>query len=99
MPGLNQRGPMNQGPMTGRGTGRCAAPSQGTEREWRAAGYGQNRGMGRRRCQQNRWRTDMPEAPMAFDQQELESEESLTQRARKLELELESIKSQLEQRK
>ncbi len=43
MPGLNQRGPMNEGPMTGRKQGDCARP--GFSRR-NAGGCGQ--GMGRR---------------------------------------------------
>jgi len=44
MPGFNQRGPMNEGPMTGGGRGICTGtvdPAQGF------AGRGNARGMGR----------------------------------------------------
>ena len=44
MPGCNQRGPMNEGAMTGRGRGNCAGtvdPAQGF------AGRGNGMGMGR----------------------------------------------------
>jgi hypothetical protein len=44
MPGFNQRGPMNEGPMTGLGRGRCTGavdPGQGF------AGRGNAMGMGR----------------------------------------------------
>ncbi len=43
MPGLNQRGPMNDGPMTGRGRGLCmgnVAAGQGF-----VGGYGMGRGL------------------------------------------------------
>jgi hypothetical protein len=44
MPGFNQRGPMNEGPLTGGGRGNCAGavdPAQGF------AGRGNTMGMGR----------------------------------------------------
>jgi len=48
MPGFNQRGPLNEGPMTGRGLGRCAVPSQdagGTQdATWNTQGYGRGGG-------------------------------------------------------
>ncbi len=99
MPGLNQRGPMGEGPVTGRGTGRCAAPAQDTARGWRGPGNGRNRTMGRGRCQQNRWSADMPENLQAFCEPEPVSEESLARRARELEMELKTIKNQLEQKR
>ena len=55
MPGFNQRGPMNEGPMTGRGMGQCTgAYGQDTgdaaNLGWNAPGYGYGRGMGRGGC-------------------------------------------------
>ena len=50
MPGLNGQGPMNQGSMTGRGLGRCAAPGA-SEDYLDTAGRGFVRGRGgQRRC-------------------------------------------------
>ena len=46
MPGFNQRGPMNEGPMTGRGRGVCTGavnPDQG----FATTGYGMGMGRGR----------------------------------------------------
>ena len=55
MPGLNRRGPMNKGPMTGRGRGLCTgalSPEQGsTVVEYNSM----QRGYGRRRCQASGW--------------------------------------------
>jgi len=63
MPGLNQRGPMNEGPMTGGGRGLCTG-AVASEQEFanrmtgsmgrglgrgRGCGGGSGRGMGRRR--------------------------------------------------
>lgn len=51
MAGFNQRGPMNQGPMTGRGRGICTGavdPDQGFTRG-NTMGYGMGRGRGRNR--------------------------------------------------
>nr|NJM01518.1 DUF5320 domain-containing protein [Desulfobacula sp.] len=60
MPGLNQRGPMNDGPMTGRRKGLCAGSAAagqgfvggygmggGFRRSCRAAAWGGGRGIGR----------------------------------------------------
>lgn len=47
MPGFNQRGPMNQGPMTGRGMGVCTG-----YRNAGMPGMGYGMGMGRRRGRQ-----------------------------------------------
>lgn len=41
MPGLNQRGPSNMGPMTGRGMGRCAAGNNQGQGGYGQGGYGQ----------------------------------------------------------
>lgn len=52
MPGFNQKGPMNQGPLTGRGRGNCpggADPAQGFAGRPNAMGMG--RQGGRRGCQ------------------------------------------------
>lgn len=47
MPGFNQRGPMNEGPMTGRGRGRCTDSAdfeQGFPGRGNAAGMGRQYG-------------------------------------------------------
>ena len=63
MPGFNQQGPMNQGPMTGRGMGKCAngpmadAPNFSNPADRglglgfrRGRGFGQGRGRGMGPC-------------------------------------------------
>ncbi|MBU1194526.1 MAG: DUF5320 domain-containing protein [Proteobacteria bacterium] len=49
MPGFNQRGPANQGPMTGRGRGVCTGNSN-LDQGFSAGGYPMGRGAGRRGC-------------------------------------------------
>ena len=67
MPGFNRKGPQDEGPMTGRGLGRCAnkgeiPSSRGTgteapksqptqENDETLGGFGRRRGMGRRNGQ------------------------------------------------
>ncbi len=98
MPGFNQKGPMSEGPMTGRGMGRCAAPTQDTARDWDAPGYGRGRTMGRRRCQQQiRRGADVPERTQVSLQLQPAGVATLTEKAHQLELELETIKNQLKQ--
>lgn len=54
MPGFNQRGPMNEGPMTGWGRGICngnTRPVMGYgQGGYGTGGYGMGRGYGRRGC-------------------------------------------------
>ncbi len=96
MPGLNQRGPMNEGPMTGRKRGSCTGaavdPGQGF------ADRGMGRGMGRRGCQTpgrgrggGQWSSPAP-MPGSTDQNALQN------RVNMLEAELSAIKDQLRTR-
>lgn len=103
MPGFDQRGPMNEGPMTGRKMGRCAARSTqdagGTpEREWGVPGYGRGRSMamGRGRCQRT-WR-DMDTAgdPQVSRLSQSAGQDAVAQRVNMLEMELEALKNELE---
>jgi len=48
MPGMDGRGPAGEGPMTGRGLGRCTKDGEGTGWFGRGLGRGLGRGMGRR---------------------------------------------------
>jgi len=93
MPGFNQRGPMNEGPMTGWGRGTCAGagcdPGQGVAGRGNARGYG--RGLGKRRSlgpgrSNGQWATP---APVYGNQGTLQN------RVDMLETELSAIKNQL----
>jgi len=95
MPGFNQQGPMNQGPMTGRGRGVCvngpAAATTGFGAP-RSQGYGlgcrRGRGMG-----QGWGQGYGRQAPMAVQAET--TMESLRLRAEALESELIAIKESL----
>lgn len=93
MPGFNQRGPMNEGPMTGRKTGTCTGEAIDSGQEFVARGYGG--GMGRRGCQApgrgmgyGRW-TPPAQTPDSANQ------DTLQNRINILEAELIAIKNQL----
>jgi len=43
MPGMDGRGPAGEGPMTGRGLGRCTKDGEGTGRFGRGLGRGRGR--------------------------------------------------------
>ncbi|WP_022666722.1 DUF5320 domain-containing protein [Desulfospira joergensenii] len=89
MPGYNQRGPENMGPMTGRGMGRCMTGSdRDPVRTGRAYGAGNGRG---RRCGRGFARGAAPwsGAPAQV------TREDLTLRARALEKELEAVNQEL----
>lgn len=47
MPGMNQMGPMGQGPMTGRGMGWCAGANAPGDARRGGPGFGMGRGRGR----------------------------------------------------
>lgn len=101
MPGFNQRGPMNDGPMSGKGRGLCTGefnPGQGV-----AGGYGEmDRGSGRRGCQAPGWGNSRRGFSRGenFGQwtapaQAVSAQEILQERADLLEAELKEIKNQL----
>jgi hypothetical protein len=103
MPGFNQQGPMNQGPMTGGGRGTCAnGPMQGTTGFGRGrangpgfgtegAGAGFRRGRGA--YQGQRWGQGY--APGNAASPAPATRETLAQRADQLEAELNAIKEEL----
>jgi hypothetical protein len=103
MPGFNQRGPMNEGPMTGRGLGKCAALAQDVggipDTTWNGPGYGRGRGMamGRGRCRRTWWSMDMAGSVQYPRQARLTKEEALSQKIHQLEMELETLKNELKQ--
>jgi len=101
MPGYNQRGPMNEGPMTGRRLGRCAAttatgvgsPDTGVD----SFGYGRGRGMamGRGRCRRTWWNMDAPGNVQFSGPTEPSREQSLERKVQALESELAVLKNEL----
>ncbi|RKZ94294.1 MAG: hypothetical protein DRQ43_07030 [Gammaproteobacteria bacterium] len=95
MPGFNQRGPMNEGPMTGRGQGDCARGFDTGPRNsaFTPMGNGKGRRMGRRGGQgpgggQGYGRMGMDTSAPA-------SEETLKLRVQTLETELDAIRNEL----
>ncbi len=89
MPGFNQRGPFNEGPMTGGARGYCR----------NAAGQGRQFSGGRRQRNQRGCRYPQMQFDSAEGQrpmQEDRTKESLKNRARFLEEELASVKKDLE---
>ena len=92
MAGLNQQGPMNEGPMTGRSRGLCANNVQSGQ------GRGQMMGMGR-----GRGRCQLGGRGMGFNQQfdqppqqSTAPESALQNRVNTLEAELLELKKQLQ---
>lgn len=109
MPGFNQRGPMNEGSMTGRQRGTCTGAAvdtgQGFADRTNARGYGggMGRGMGRRGCQApgrgmggGKWNSPAS-TPGSMDQDTLVNQ-NMQNRVNMLEAELSAIKDQLRTR-
>ncbi|MCD4722171.1 MAG: DUF5320 domain-containing protein [Desulfobacula sp.] len=95
MPGFNQRGPMNEGPMTGRRQGVCVGgvdtgPQSST---FTPMGYGRGRGNGRRGGQGSG--RGMGYSRMSMDSSVPTSEETLKLRVQTLETELDAIRNEL----
>lgn len=103
MPGFNQRGPLHEGAMTGRGLGRCAASIQDVggvpDTTWNGPGYGCGGGreMGRGRCRRSRWGVDTTGDDRVTRPLQPARQETLGFRVHQLESELEAIKNQLKQ--
>lgn len=99
MPGFNQRGPMNEGPMTGRQRGTCTGGRVDTGQTY---GGGMGRGMGRRggqapgRGMGGRWNAPAP-MPGSMDQ-DTSVNQDMQSRINMLEAELSAIKDQLRTR-
>lgn len=101
MPGFNQRGPMNEGPMTGRQMGRCATGGDHVDptpsSAWGTPGYGRGSFMGGRRCRGFRWRAAMAETlPVQSDSESVATERLLSQ-IQRLEMEIETWKKRVQQ--
>lgn len=92
MPGFNQRGPMNEGPMTGRGRGNCAGaadPDQGFQgRNTMGYGMGMGRQRGRRGCQS-------PGFGRGYGQSEPVNQNPLQDSIDMLQAELDAVKKKL----
>lgn len=98
MPGFNQKGPMNEGAMTGRGRGRCTAPSSQdfdgnstSARNNAAYGRGQTRAMGIRKTQRL-WPNEDNRISLPWQST---ADKDLKIRVNHLESELEALKNQL----
>ncbi|MBC2704426.1 DUF5320 domain-containing protein [Desulfobacula sp.] len=93
MPGFNQRGPMNEGAMTGRGRGNCTGavdPDQGfTGRNDRGYGMGMGRQRGRRGCQ-------TPGFGKGYGQTESVNQNTLQNSVDMLKAELAAVKKKLQ---
>lgn len=98
MPGFNQRGPMNEGPATGRRRGFCTGAvetGQGFSRRENAGGYGigMARRQGRRGCLATGWGGGVDPRPAPINASVVEN--TLQDRADRLEAELAEVKIQL----
>lgn len=89
MPGFNQRGPENQGPMTGRRQGRCADNDNAGDFGRRCQGGRSRRG--NRGMANAQWNRPAQQTPNSF----VDNKEALKQRAQNLENELQAIKQEL----
>ncbi len=88
MPGFNQRGPMNEGPMTGRGQGICTGNQPMNQ------GFGM--GMGRRRGQRGRQAPGWgPRFGQGFTAPVVDTQNTLKNRKEMLEAELAAIERQI----
>lgn len=103
MPGFNQRGPMNEGPMTGRQRGTCTGGTVDTGQGFGGYGGGMGRGMGRRGGQApgrgmgyGRWTAPAPTPGSA--NQDTSVNQDMQNRINMLEAELSAIKDQLRTR-
>jgi hypothetical protein len=100
MPGFNQQGPTNQGPMTGRGRGNCVnGPMAGStgfgNPQSGGLGYGFRRGRGFGQGPGPGWGRGYAPVQGPVAAQAPISKEALRQRAEILESELNSIKAAL----
>ena len=100
MAGFNQRGPMNEGPMTGRGRGICTGavdPDQGVARRNNTMGYGMGRGRGRNRnfSQSPGWGRGAGQWNLPVTEPDPVARDTWQDRANRLEAELAAVKQQL----
>lgn len=104
MPGFNQRGPMNEGPMTGWKRGACtgtAADDQGFVGTTDPQGYGRGMGRGRGNTGRNSRGCQAPGRGMGYGRGASpaptpgSSDQDMQNRVNMLEAELSAIKDQL----
>lgn len=99
MPGFNQRGPMNEGSMTGRKKGTCTGEAIDSQRFAKSAarGYGDRmgRGPGRKRCQASGREMGYGRGPAPVTAPDSVNQDTLQNRVNMLEAELSAIKNQL----
>jgi len=99
MPGFNQRGPMNDGPMTGGCRGICTGEGGSGQRIAGKDALGYGRRMGRRNvrrgCQAYGRRMDFNEGFGQQPAQKAFNKDSLKTRAKFLEAELAAVKKEL----
>ncbi|OQY00928.1 MAG: hypothetical protein B6I26_06590 [Desulfobacteraceae bacterium 4572_130] len=93
MPGFNQKGPSNQGPMTGRKMGKCVNNENLTEFTETQTSY--NMGLGLRRCRGRNLRQGFGMGRQRNSQTDFNQKTNLKQRAEILESELNAIKQEL----
>lgn len=91
MPGFNQRGPMNEGPMTGRRRGVCTGVAADPGQGFSGRGYG--RGFGRRGSQVPGWGRGYGQ--WASPAMGSVNQDALQNRVNMLEAELSAVKNQL----
>ncbi len=100
MPGFNQQGPSNQGPMTGRGMGHCTNDPMATSPNFGGGQFrGQGAGFKRGRCQ-GMGRSQGPGRGQGYAQGPMTAQtpgtmEDLKLRAQNLESELNAVKEAL----
>lgn len=107
MPGFDQRGPMNEGPMTGRQAGRCAAGyiqncDEATYEKWSidnrpGLGRGCRSSMRRGKCQGVLRGRGLAKTSKAAADFSSAPEDTLSRRVQQLRSELEAIENQLRQ--
>ena len=100
MPGFNQQGPNNEGPMTGRGMGRCAtgpiagsSVSSGPVERGLGRGFRRGRGMRQGRGVRSYWRQGFDQAPLTAGGSPIM--EDLELRAEMLESELNVVRQRM----
>jgi hypothetical protein len=100
MPRRNGMGPMDQGPMTGGGRGRCggAAQEEGFPANGQEAGPGRGRCAGRRHRFGQRANLGWPEAPINFPTTLSKDQRlaGLKEQVERLELALSQLKSKIQ---